>query len=107
MTLESIAETLSGEFSRAVAAEQKARSAAVDLLTQARAAADEARIAGMSRVREARKEAADIVAQSLKDEERIEADWRRANAEIDDMLAEMRGGSRTLKQPRLKAVGAE
>jgi len=89
--IEQLADTLTVEFTAAVKAANRARSAQVDAITGAKQAADEARRKGLAEVRRMQEEAARLVAESLRVAERVEARHREAEDDILAMIGELRG----------------
>lgn len=109
MDIEDVASTLTNEFTAAVKAAQKAKHAAIDQIQEMRQQAAEDRAAGLARVRQMREDAGRLIAESLREEERIEAHYRSAQSEIDVAMNELRGPQRLAapkKAPKLAAVSS-
>jgi hypothetical protein len=90
-TMREIADTLSNDFVAAVAATERAQIAALDdvsaKLGEARAKRDEA----YASVQRKREQAAELVAQSLREEEKCQAEFQVALNSIADDVAQIRG----------------
>lgn len=89
--IETIAETLAVDFTAAVKASGKARAQAVDDITEARWCAEKKRRDGLAAIRKMREQAGELIAESIRAEEALEAAWRSDQAEIDMMMADLRG----------------
>jgi hypothetical protein len=97
-----IADTLTQEFSKAVASAQKADAAELDRQIDQMKAARTTRLERLREVRRMREDAAKMIAESLRLEEEIEQDFSAAEAEQIDSLDRLR--SEKLGQRKLRAV---
>lgn len=97
MDIIQIAETIGTEFQAAVKAAEAAKAVAVDDIGRRLEGAEEARQAGIAKVRKMREDAARLISESLTLEEQTEANFRTAQREIRDSLADLRGSSPVLK----------
>lgn len=97
MDIVQIAETISTEFQAAVKAAENAKAVAVDDIGRRFDEAEEARLAGLAKVRKMREDAARLVSDSISLEEQTEATYRASQRQIRDSLAELRGSAPALK----------
>lgn len=93
--IQAIAETMATDFVEAVKATKRERAAAVQEVRAAIDQAEQTRRDGLARVRKMREDAGALIAESLHEEERIEASYREARDEVDQLLAD-------LERPRLE-----
>lgn len=91
MTLRALAETLSADFAQAVAAEERAEALALHDVALRLRDAEQRRRADLGQEKLRREEAARIIAESLRAEERIEASWRDALVQIEASLGQLQG----------------
>lgn len=97
MDIVQIAETIGTEFQAAVKAAEAAKAVAVDDIGRRLTEAEDARQAGIAKVRKMREDAARILSESIALEEQTEANFRTAQREIRESLADLRGASPVLK----------
>jgi glutamyl-tRNA reductase len=103
-TLKKIKETLITEFSAAVDAVDKLHVATIDDISGMLGDASQDRAKAMAEVRRKREEAAEIIAESLRDEERCEAAFRNASQLVNEELAKLRGSKTVAPPSKLKAI---
>ena len=97
MDIVQIAETISTEFQAAVKAAEAAKAVAVDDIGRRMDEIEETRQAGLAKVRKMREDAARLVSDSISLEEQTEANYRVAQHQIRDSLAQLRGSAPALK----------
>lgn len=85
-TLSNISKTMADEFSRAVEAAEIAQDRGIDEAMARLRAARNALVTGMDGVRDRRREAAAIIAESLRTEEQLEDKYESEVAECEAML---------------------
>ena len=90
-TMREIAQTMTTDFVAAVAATERAQVAALDDVTAKLDEARKRREETMAAVQRKREQAADIVAQSLREEEKCNGEFQAALNAISDDLSSMRG----------------
>lgn len=91
MTMRSVAETLSLDFTAAVAAEERLVALALHDVAERLRDAEQRRRAALGQEKLKREEAARIIAESLRAEEKVEAAWREALAGIETCLGQLQG----------------
>lgn len=103
-TLSEITETLTNQFADAVTAVEKLHVASIDDITSLVDEASRALCEGRKIIRMKREEAAAIIAESIRDEEALEADFRKALQDISVELTKLRGTKSLATRAKLKAI---
>lgn len=88
-SLQSITETMTAEFNKAAKSLDDARNRSVIQIRQAMADAEGARRAGLDACRAKQREAAELVAESLRLADEVEADYAEAVQQITVAMADM------------------
>lgn len=104
--LDKLADLFATDFTAAVKAHKTAQEAAVETIQTALAQWQAKREEGMKEVRAMRVKAGELIAESLRLEQRIDADDRAAAREIDGLLAECGGKKRLGRRVAPKAIAA-
>lgn len=99
-----VAQTFADELTAAAKAVERAKVAGLDAIVAARLAADELRRDGLAKVRRMREEAAATIAASIRAEEAVEAVYRERQAEVDALLADLRGPARIAAMPHASMI---
>lgn len=103
-TLSEITETLTNQFADAVTAVEKLHVASIDDIGALVQEASLALCEGRKAIRLKREDAAALIAESIRDEEALESEFRKALHDISVELTKLRGTKQLATRAKLKAI---